>query len=370
MHTVVPCEDCDEKKRQLGDLGFRVLGCTEIADRPGFCRVEFVAGGAQALAAPQPAGAPAAGLTPTQVATAQAIVNLFETGAVLGDYGNVTLIPGDTGHLTFGRSQTTLGSGNLGKLLQQYCANPGAVFGERLAPYLPRFAAIDLTLDEDTKLHNVLRATADDRIMRETQDRFFDTAYWQPAHKAAARLGIMAPLGVAVVYDSHVHGSWGAMRDRTTAAVGTPAAAGERAWIAEYVKQRRQWLAGSTRDDLRATVYRMDAFQRLIANDMWALPLPLVVRGREISTLTLAALPPNCYDGPAPGSRVIGLTTPLMRGLDVRRVQLALSDRDVDIRADGIYGQTSERLVKAFQGTQGMPPTGILDPATILSLVA
>ena len=38
-------------------------------------------------------------LTPTQKKSAQAIVNIFETGFVLGDYGNVTVIPGDTGHL-------------------------------------------------------------------------------------------------------------------------------------------------------------------------------------------------------------------------------------------------------------------------------
>jgi chitosanase len=52
-------------------------------------------------------------LTSSQKDTAQAIVNVFETSAVLGKYGQVTLIPCDSGHLTFGRSQTTLGSGNL-----------------------------------------------------------------------------------------------------------------------------------------------------------------------------------------------------------------------------------------------------------------
>ncbi|MDQ3267784.1 MAG: hypothetical protein M3P47_03520 [Pseudomonadota bacterium] len=51
-------------------------------------------------------------LTATQKKTAEALVNIFETGEVLGDCSQVTLIAGDTGHLTFGRSQTTLGSGN------------------------------------------------------------------------------------------------------------------------------------------------------------------------------------------------------------------------------------------------------------------
>ena len=141
-------------------------------------------------------------LTSTQKQTAQSIINLFETGVVLGDYGNVTVITGDTGHLIFGRSQTTLGSGNLLDLLKRYCTNPGARFGARLAPWLPRFEATDLSLDTDTRLHNTLRATADDKVMRDTQDVFFDEVYWQPAERAATGLGLISPLGVAVVYDS------------------------------------------------------------------------------------------------------------------------------------------------------------------------
>ena len=217
-------------------------------------------------------------LTATQKRTAEAIVNIFETSAVRGDYGNVTVIAGDTGHLTFGRSQTTLGSGNLSDLLQQYHDNAGARFAHALAPFLPRFRAGDLTLDMDRHLHNILRATADDPVMRDTQDVFFDARYWVPAARAADREGVTTPLGVAVVYDSKVHGSWELIRDRTTAAVGTVSSAGERPWITRYVAERRAWLAGHPRKDLRPTVYRMDAMTRLIELDAWSLGLPLVVR--------------------------------------------------------------------------------------------
>ena len=51
-------------------------------------------------------------LTELQRKTIQAMVNIFETSAVLGRYAQVTLIPGDTGGLTYGRSQTTINSGN------------------------------------------------------------------------------------------------------------------------------------------------------------------------------------------------------------------------------------------------------------------
>jgi chitosanase len=312
---------------------------------------------------------PPVNLTATQCATIRAIVNLFETGDVLGDYGSVTLIPGDTGHLTFGRSQTTLPTGNLHALIARYCANVGARFGARLAAWLPRLEARDVTLDDDRVLHNVLRATADDPVMREIQDRFFDEEYFDPAVAAADRFGITQPLGVAVVYDSTVHGSWERIRDRVA---GTPASRGERAWIRDYVAARLDWLATHERTDLRATVYRMEALGRLIEQQTWALELPLVVRGAEISSATLAALPRRSYDGPAPGARTLSVQAgqPLQRGLDVRLVQLGLSDRGLDVLADGVFGRRSSEAVAEHQRRRGSPPTGIADAALIMELVA
>ena len=308
-------------------------------------------------------------LTTTQKRTAEAIVNVFETSEVRGNYGSVTLITGDTGHLTFGRSQTTLGSGNLYDLVKQYSDTAGARFAGALTPYLTRFRDKDLTLDSDIYLHNVMRATSDDPVMRDTQDVFFDMRYWQPAARAAEKAGITTPLGTAVVYDSTVHGSWDMIRDRTNAACGTVAAAGEQKWIGQYVTERRAWLAGA-RDDLRPTVYRMDAFRRLIELDAWSLSLPLVVRDAEISLATLSANPRGCYEGPAPGTRVLAVDTPLQRGLDVRLLQLGLSRRGVNVRADGIFGPGCAKSVRDFQSAEGKPATGSADISLIAALVA
>jgi chitosanase len=308
-------------------------------------------------------------LTPTQKQTAQSIINLFETGAVLGDYSSVTVIPGDTGHLTFGRSQTTLASGNLLNLLQRYCSNHGARFADRLSPWLPRFKAIDLSLDNELRLHNLLRATADDPVMRETQDAFFDEVYWQTAARIAANLGVTSALGIAVVYDSTIQGSWKALRDKTIAKSGSLDRLGEKAWIAAYVSTRHDWLATHPRSDLRKTAYRMEAFQRLIDQGYWGLELPIVVRGAEISLSTLNATPSGCYEGPQPGTRNIALQTPLARGLDVRLVQLGLSEQGVAIKADGVFGQTSANLLKQFQANSGLPATGVADVTLISRLV-
>jgi chitosanase len=112
----------------------------------------------------------------------------------------------------------------------------------------------------------------------------------------------------------------------------------------------------------------MDAFQRLIDHDCWGLELPLVVRGTEISLTSLAATPRGCYDGPQPGSRSLGLEAPMLRGLDVRLLQLALSERGMDIKADGIFGQTSAQRVKEYQSHAGLPTTGIADIRLIADL--
>lgn len=299
-------------------------------------------------------------LTDTQKRTAQAIVNIFETSSVRGVYSQVTLIEGDTGELTYGRSQTTLASGNLFGLIDGYCGRPGARLAEKLGPFLPALEAKDSELNTNLHFHNLLRAAADDAVMRDTQDEFFDSVYWEGAVLIAKRDGISTPLGVAVVYDSKVHGSWTMIRKRVLddPAAGTVADHGEKAWIVKYVEKRHSWLANHVRKDLRSTVYRMEAMEALIAQDAWMLELPLVVRDLTINGETLSATPPRVYDGPEPRSREIKLSTSTPRGLDVRLVQLALSGLGHRIKADGIFGRGSKGVVETFQRGQGLAVTG------------
>ena len=372
----IPCSDFPEWKHDLELTGYHVEDSTPDPTSPGFCIIRFDSGPdhvagpgpamAAALAAPLPTSAT---LGATQKRTALAIVNIFETGAVLGSYGQITLIDGDSGHLTFGRSQTTLATGNLFRLISNYCDNPGARLRARLVPYLPRLKDCDTSLDQDFKLHNILRASADDPVMRDVQDIFFDLTYWQPAAQEAASMGIRTPLGIAMVYDSMVHGSWRRMRDATNEAADIKVV-GEQRWISAYIAIRRAWMASHVRADIRATTYRMDAFKALVDHAHWALELPLVVRDQEISAVSLAANPPGCYDGPVAGSRSLSVRTPFDRGADVRLLQLGLSDRGIDIKADGVFGASSAMRIKEYQLANGMPATGVADVALIASLTA
>ncbi len=206
--------------------------------------------------------------------------------------------------------------------------------------------------------------------MREMQDQFFDEGYWQPAARIAAAMGIATPLGLAVVYDSLIQGSWKTVRDLTITRAGRLAELGERAWIGAYIATRHAWLAGHRRSDLRATAYRMEAFQRLAEQAYWGLELPLVVRGAELSPATLYATPPGCYDGPQPGTRTIALQTPLARGLDVRLLPAgALRAAASPSRPTASSGGPAPICSVTTSCRPGCPRTGVADPALIGQLV-
>ncbi len=221
-------------------------------------------------------------ITELQKKSVQAVVNVFETGRPLGDYGKVTLLRGDTGHLTYGRSQTTLTSGNLHLLVKAYCEAPDAEFGEPMSTYLERLDSADLSLDRDVTFRALLREAGEDPLMQTVQDDFFDRIYWAPAVRSAEFIGAETALGMAVVYDSRIHGSWHRIRDRTNLEHGKLADVGEVSWIGQYVETRRSWLANHSNALLRKTVYRMDAFGQLMDGDNWPLDLPFNLRGTVI----------------------------------------------------------------------------------------
>lgn len=312
-------------------------------------------------------------LSPLQKLAAQAIVNVFETGRLAGDYGRVTLLPGDPGHLTYGRSQTTLASGNLHLLIKAYCAAQGAYFAAALRPYLERLSARDLSLDDELNLRGLLRQAGADAAMRAAQDAFFDRVYWAPAEQAAAGLKAASALGTAIVYDSHIHGSWAAMRDstRNQMAGKGPAEAGEHEWFAKYLEVRRAWLAGHPNELLHKTVYRMDAFQGLAAEGRWALELPFTLRGVRFSAEALQAGDTAVTASAAAADEVVlKLEEPQMRGERVRELQRALAARGIAVSGDGVFGAQTDAAVRAFQAKAGLGQDGIVGPATWSALHA
>jgi len=307
-------------------------------------------------------------LSELQKKTAQAIVNIFETGRPIGDYGSVTVMQGDTGHLTYGRSQTTLSSGNLALLLHAYC-NAAGTFSEPLKPFLAAFDRRDIKLDVNEKVKSLLRLAGDDPVMRTVQDDFFDRIYWGPALKSADALGVGEPLSITVVYDSKIHGSFDRIRTMTDQQQGPVTQAGEKAWIRSYVFVRRGWLANHSNALLHKTVYRMDALMDLIDNSKWVLPLPLTVRSIVLNEDTFRPdrEQPAVVSAEDESNRVLFYARPLMKGEDVKRLQKALGFADTE--ADGIFGQKTDAAVREFQKRNGLTVDGKVGPATWSALV-
>jgi chitosanase len=232
----------------------------------------------------------------------QEIINIFESGSAAGDYSNVTLIPGDSGGLTYGRSQTTLNSGNLYKLLALYFERLNeidigswTVAQNILNMNLWRFKEMDQSLNNDKIIHSVLRELGSQSgLMKSVQDEFFDTVYWMTAQSMCESLELTLPLSWAIVYDGIIQGGFSIVRKRFPEV--PPSKGGdERIWITAYLKARHNWLltniswgAPYNADDI--TVYRPETFMNLIELQNWNLNPPLDVQSIEIKTTDTNAL--------------------------------------------------------------------------------
>ena len=311
-----------------------------------------------------------------QKKTCLAIVNVFESGSVTGNYGSVTVLRGDTGHLTYGRSQTTLGSGNLYPLLKTYCDAPDAIEASTLRPYLDRIAAKDFTLDTDATLKSILREAGNDPAMQREQDEFFDRAFYQPSMTAATAAKLTQPLSQTVVYDSHIQGGWASLSKRVTNAIGPVSDhVTEQQWIAKYIETRKAFLTAG-KPPLPSTVYRMQGFQSLVQSGNWVLRLPFAVHGVTISPASFTSSPETPVVRvavPQPEvdrHAVLTPKVPYTRGADVLTVQKSLNALGLLNSEDQVYGPFTQVLVKRLQGMHGLRQDAVVGPQTWALLVA
>ena len=300
----------------------------------------------------------------------QSIVNVFETGKAEGDYSCVTVLKGDTGHLTYGRSQTTLGSGNLYKLLDSYMNSAESLSCKSLEPYMERVLKKDLSLDNDRNFHQLLKDMGKESTMKLVQDEFFDKNYWIPAMKSANNCGLTLPLSLAVVYDSKIHGSWKLIKKMIPF---NPTGLGEyyeKKWVKLYIETRRGWLANHKNKLLNKTVYRMDAFLDLISLNNWNLQTPFTVHGTTIKTEPddnkVLSTESDQRRKFFVSKRPIQLDSPLMCGVDVYTLQYALIIYYGFQRLanDGVFGIATKNSVMEFQRNNDLTPDGIVGKKT------
>lgn len=235
------------------------------------------------------------GITEQQYQRINGVLNVFETGSVRGDYSNVTVYKDGGGgqytQITYGKAQTTQ-DGNLDKLLRMFVSAAHAGEPTRLsdaqietiAKAIPTKDNRDLPADENFKC--LLRRAGDCSLMRDIQDRFFDEVYFKPAYNWWKVNGFTEALSLLVIYDSFIHS--GSIRSdiRSKFSEVPPISGGdERAWIAAYVKARRDWLNRYKNDPghklhiLAATTYRMDTMESAMRANNWDLSQPVNANG-------------------------------------------------------------------------------------------
>lgn len=212
-------------------------------------------------------------------------VNVFETGKIEGNYGNVSIFhdgPHQIRQVTYGRSQTTE-FGNLQHLIQMYVTANGQ-YASQLSPYLLRIGHINDPLADDSTFIQLLKEAGKDPIMHSTQDAFFESDYFVPAAKWADTNGFTQPLSLLVIYDSYVHSGsiLKFLRDEFSETI--PSNGGnEQDWIKEYVESRKHWLATAPNPILHGTVYRMECMEAQISNNNWDLSQSIDANGIIIS---------------------------------------------------------------------------------------
>ena len=168
--------------------------------------------------------------------------------------------------------------------------------------------------------------------MAQTQDVFFDRAYFQPALTWANGHGFTQALSMLVIYDSFIHS--GGILDflRARFREQPPVDGGdEKVWISEYVQARNDWLATNSRQILRPTVYRTQCFAHEIARGNWNLSqLPIIAHGVPVDDKALPVSPP------------LAMTAAVAREIGVDRVPYLGPDGGVDVFAEESFETCGE----------------------------
>jgi chitosanase len=190
--------------------------------------------------------------------------------------------PGDSPQWTLSIGFTELG-GNLKVVLERYIDHSGEL-AVHFAPYLAVMGKRHITDPEFKKL--LVQAGKEPAMVR-AQEEIFEEKYLGPAFEWAKKYGFSKPLSFLVIADSFLHsGSMlGFLMERF--AEKKPSDGGdEDAWIKAYLRERREWLAGHSKQILRGTVYRVDCYLDQIKKDNWQLAQePVNMHGTNVSTV-------------------------------------------------------------------------------------
>lgn len=242
-------------------------------------------------AAMAPAGFSAGGgLTADQRRRADQLISVFENGTTDIQYGYAENINDGRG-VTAGRAGFTTNDGDALKVIQAYTAQ---VPGNNLAQYIPELQRLAAAGSGDTSGLPEASYIADwqqaaaDPVFQQVQDDQVNQRYFAPAAADADQLGLTTALARAELYDASIqHGNGSeydglpALISRTNAAVGTPATAGEAAWLDAFFNVRIDDLQNpgnsATQAEWSQSVDRVECLRRIATTGNYNLDGPLTI---------------------------------------------------------------------------------------------
>lgn len=210
---------------------------------------------------------------------ARVILSIFETGRKEGQPSALAVLDDGAG-ISYGMHQATHRSGALAKVVERYIELEGKEAGKLIA-HLPGLKRTDLksvaNAASSGKLKTLLVMAGNEPVMRQAQQAVFDRDYLNPAIVQCEQYGWLLPLSLAIVYDSHIQGSWARVRDRVMLRVSRTA--DEKAWMRDYLAQRAAYLLSLPKQSQKNSVYRPRELGQQADLDNWALAAPFRLRG-------------------------------------------------------------------------------------------
>jgi len=230
------------------------------------------------------------GLTADQRRRADQLISVFENSTTVIQYAYAENINDGRG-VTAGRAGFTTSDGDALQVIQAYTAQ---VPDNVLAKYIPQLQTLAAAGSGDTSGLPEASYIADwqqaatDPIFQQIQDSQVNQRYFAPAMADADQLGLTTPLARAELYDASIqHGNGSdfdglpALISRTNAAVGTPAAVGEAAWLDAFFNVRIGDLQNpaktSTQAEWSQSVDRVECLRRIAATNNYNLNGPLTI---------------------------------------------------------------------------------------------
>lgn len=220
-----------------------------------------------------------------------AITNIFEGGAYTS-YQNA-----DSGIISYGRFQFTLGAGSLGTVCRRYCDRSLTATADNLrADFLPRVLARDPGLRNEMRLRDLLLAAAEEDVMKSVQNEVATEGFWERMLNITARpRNIQLPLSLALLFDIAIN--FGVMHGLVTRAeddLGVPQRSrvlengiSEQKLMTQVADiRKRSHDRQAEREHLPGLKLRGDFWMSMVVNGDWNLAGDLngniLVKGRPI----------------------------------------------------------------------------------------